>query len=491
MSYQSLFKPADPFHPMPNTGTILDISAGRWVEGDRGQSILNGGVAPFFGIGALPNSFKTTLAAGMAAAVLRVFDRSVMHAHDTETTMQHARIEQLVRRSMSSLAGNYKTPDSLTESGRLFFTSSVDYDGTELFDLLKQFCLDRAKNEKKIKLEIINPATGKNFEMYNPVFEFWDSFSGLKTKDAKEKQAKAHVGTSEGNMLAMNFNKGKSDIVEQLPDLTAKNGVYVLITAHVGQKYELDPYKPGVKPLKWLKGDVKLKRIPENTTFNTGNFYVISSVNPLAEKGIDVFPRTANDKDLKSSDLIDVCVSNLRGKYGPDNIPFPIVVSKIEGWIPEMSNFLYLRQEGKYGIVGNDQHYALALTPDIKMRRTTVRTVFRENPKVIRAALILMEMCFMFRYTGGEYANYECTPEELYTDLKNMGYDWDLLLDTRFWFAPVDSPDYKIPYISTMDLLKMRNGEYHPYWYPVKQKDLNTMKVDANVTDSKSTKGTG
>lgn len=486
MSYQSLYTAAEPFMPMPNTGTILDISAGSWVKGDRGQTILNGGVAHFAGIAALPNMFKTTIAAGMAGAVLRAFPKAIVHAHDTETTMQHQRIEQLVRTSMKIGVGDFKEPENLESEGRLFFTSSVDHDGTEIFNLLKEFCKRRRENEKKVELEIINPRTNKNYLYYNPVIEFWDSFSGLKTKDAVEKQSGADVGTKETNMLAMNFNKGKSDIVEQAPDLTAKHGVYLCFTAHVGQKYQLDAYKPEVKPLRWLKGDVKLKRVPENTSFNTGNFYVIGSMNPLTEKGADLWPRTADEKDDQSPDLIDLSIINQRGKYGFSNNPLPLVVSQREGLLHPESNFLFLRQEGKFGIGGNNVHFHLALTPDVNMRRTTVRTIFRENPNVVRAAHVLMEICYMFKYDANRYEEYICTPEELYEDIKNLGYDWNLLLSTRFWFTPIDSSDYKIPYLSTMDLLKMRNGEYHPYWYPVAQKDLLKEKGKKDAPDEKS-----
>lgn len=490
VSYQSLYTAAEPFMPMPNTGTILDISAGSWVEGERGQTILNGGVAHFAGIAALPNMFKTTIAAGMAGAVLRAFPAAIVHAHDTETTMQHARIEELIRRSMNIGIGDVKIPENLESEGRLFFTSSVDHDGTDIFNLLKKFCKSRRENEKKIQIEIINPRTKKLYEYYNPVIEFWDSFSGLKTKDASDKQSGADVGTKDTNMLAMNFNKGKSDIVEQAPDLTAKHGVYLCFTAHVGQKYQLDMYKPEVKPLRWLKGDVKLKRIPENTSFNTGNFYVIGTMNALTEKGADLWPRTADEKEDKSPDLIDLSIINQRGKYGFSNNPLPLVVSQREGLLHAESNFLFLRQEDKYGIGGNNVHFHLALTPDVSMRRTTVRTVFREQPKVVRAAQILMEMCYMFKYDVKRYEEYFCSPEELYEEIKNLGYDWDLLLATRFWFTPVGSPDYKIPFISTMDLLKMRLGQYHPYWYPVAQKNLLKTKGKSDVSDPKGTAST-
>ena len=63
-----------------------------------------------------------------------------------------------------------------------------------------------------------------------------------------------------------------------------------------------------------------------------------------------------------------------------------------------------------------------------------------------------------------------CTPAELYQDLKDMGYDWDKLLDTRgYWLINQYDKD-NVPYLHTVDLLKMRKGLYHPWWYD--KKDL-------------------
>jgi len=57
-----------------------------------------------------------------------------------------------------------------------------------------------------------------------------------------------------------------------------------------------------------------------------------------------------------------------------------------------------------------------------------------------------------------------CTPLELYTDLKEMGYDWDVLLQTREYWIPDQYSTTVIPFCSVMDLLKMRKGLYTPYW---------------------------
>lgn len=484
MSYAENWKPAPPFFPMPNTGTILDISAGFWVDGHKDQRILNGGFALFWCIAALPNMFKSVLAAYCSGCVLRAFDQAVMHVHDTETTIVEERVERMTRLAMNIKVANYRIPENLIDEGRMFFTSSVDYNATELLNMVKSFAKKRLATEKQIELEIINPKTKKPYLYYNPVIEFWDSLSGMKAESAETMLEDGDVGTKDLNMLAMRVNMGKSQIVEQAPDLTAKHGIYLLTTAHVGQQYQLDPHKPNVKTLKFLKGEVKLKRVPENLSFQTGNCYVISGYSQLATSGMPDFPHSPGE-DQKSSDLIELKLVNMRGKFGPSGDQLTIVVSQKEGVLPYLSNFLYLKDNDRFGLLGSVQNYSLALMPEYSMRRTNLRTKFRESFQAQRACQVLMEMHYMFTRWESFDEALVCEPTQLYEEIKAMGYDWNLLLDTRFWFSPIaDSTNAN--FLSTYDLLNMRVGKYHPYWYPVKQKDLVKVEIKPTVEKSKS-----
>lgn len=484
MSYADMWQPAPPFFPMPNTGLILDVSAGHMVTGHKGQTIQNGGFALFWCIAALPNMFKSVLAAYCSGCVLRAFQRAVMHAHDTETTMVEERVERMTRLAMNIKLANYRVPENLVSEGRLFFTSSVDYTATGLLNLVKDYGKKRLKEEKQIDLEIINPKTNKPYKYYNPVIEFWDSLSGMKADNAAEMLDDGDVGTKDLNMLAMRVNSGKSQIVEQAPDLTAKHGIYILCTAHVGQQYQLDPHKPNVKTLKFLKGDVKLKRVPENLSFQTGNCYVITGYSPMVESGEPTYPYAPGGTAIKENDLIELRVTNMRGKFGPSGDPLPIVVSQKEGVLPYLSNFLYIKDAGRYGLVGNNTNYALALMPEYSLRRTTLRQKFRESWAAQRAVLILAEMHYLFTRKDDIEDALRCEPTQLYDELKAMGYDWDLLLNTRFWFGPIDEGT-EVPYLSTMDLLKMRAGRYHPYWYPKSRKEMGLPEIEPTVEKPK------
>lgn len=475
MSYASLWKPAPAFYPMPNTGTVLDISSGSWVKGHKGQMILNGGFALFWSIAALPNMGKSTIAAGCCGAVLRAFPDAALHVHDTETTMVAERVERLTRLGMGAPSKYNRVPECLMSEGRMFFTNSVDYDGTQWFELVKKFAKQRFKEEKRVELEILNPHDGKPYEYFNPVIEFCDSFSGLKAENAVAMLAENEVGTKDLNMLAMRVNSGKSQIVDQINDLAARHAIYFLGTAHVGASYQLDPRSPTIKTLKWLKGDIKLKRVPENFSFQTGNCYIITHFSPMlngsGKDAMPEYPYEPGDED-KQTDLIEIKVTNQRGKFGISGVPIPLVISQKDGFLPYMSNFVFLKEEGaKFGFEGNDRNYTLSLCPDIKLQRTNVRQKFRENPRLQHAAYILVTLYWMFTYWTEFDDELRCTPAQLYEEIKAMGYDWDALLDSRYWFMPIEAGK-DIPFTSAMDLLRIRAGRYHPYWYPKSRKEM-------------------
>ncbi|MNJ60807.1 hypothetical protein D3C77_565660 [compost metagenome] len=96
---------------------------------------------------------------------------------------------------------------------------------------------------------------------------------------------------------------------------------------------------------------------------------------------------------------------------------------------------------------------------------------------------ITAEMCMMRNLWHDLEEGLLCTPKELYDDIVKAGYDWDLLLDSRgFWLPLEEKGTYAdLPFLSTMDLLNMRAGTYRPYWYDaaVKAKGIATKAVEA------------
>lgn len=462
------FQPAQTIKPMPNVGGLFDISAGRYYKGKHGQNLLNGGLAHFTGIVALPNMFKSTLAVKMLATVISQISKASAHAHDTETTMVQERVVSLFQHGYGD--PNYDPRDD----GRLVFTDTVDYDGTEYFEVLKAIARDRRKENNRLTTEFLDPKTKKPTLYFTPMIEFVDSFSGLKAENATDMLDEAKAGTKDLNMLAMRMNSGKSQMVEQLPSLTAGAGLYYIATAHVGQEYQLDPRTPLVKKLKFLKGDLKLKRVPENFSFQTGNCYIIAHLRVMQTDGLPEFPATDDAKIKGDTDLLELTILNLRGKFGPSGLPITCVVSQSEGFKDGLSEFVYLKSRDRYGLVGNDRNYALALLPDVKLSRTTIRSKLDEQYALRRAMHMTAEMCWMHDHWEEDQLPeaLRTTPEELYETLKAQGYDWEILLGQSrpYWtFEELNDP---MGSLTTMDLLEMRAGLYHPYWYPKSRQEM-------------------
>ena len=57
--------------------------------------------------------------------------------------------------------------------------------------------------------------------------------------------------------------------MNDLPARASKAGVYVIMTAHVGDKMDLDPYAPAPKQLQYMKNNDRMKNVGSNFEFLT------------------------------------------------------------------------------------------------------------------------------------------------------------------------------------------------------------------------------
>ena len=97
----------------------------------------------------------------------------------------------------------------------------------------------------------------------------------------------------------------------------------------------------------------------------------------------------------------------------------------------------YIKENNRYGLDGNNINYNLFIYPECKLARTTVRTKINNDPKLRRAINITAELLQLDIYHP--YLKSEgllCTPQELYEDIKKLGYDWNVLLETRGYWTP-------------------------------------------------------
>jgi hypothetical protein len=278
------------------------------------------------------------------------------------------------------------------------------------------------------------------------------------------------VGESGANTQFMKDGAAKTQMITQLPNLAARGGMYFGQVAHVGMPVVMDPHAPQAPKLSHSKRGTKTKGVPEKFDFINNNLFEIFDAkiayNSTSDKSAK-YPKRDADRDDTNKDLMVVYLTNTRNKGGPSGVKFEVFISQSEGLLPTLTMFNFLKEQDGYGLIvnGNKTSFSAVFYPEVNFARTTVRSKIDGDYKLQRAIEIAAQMRQMEMLWPLLDEELHCKPETLYDDIKKAGYDWDILLDTRaFWVFLEDEKTNK-PYLSTMDLLRMRKGLYKPWWY--------------------------
>lgn len=455
--------------PLINIGALCDIPTGHVIKGVHGESIINGGLGFLTGLTGIGNQFKSTIMHYMMlSAAARIGQTSYCSTYDTEINVQEDRFEQLCDAIRDFNGYN------LIREGMWEIADKVGQLGGEWFDNIKEYMQEKIRMAKKIGIEL--PFIGRDGKLMTvPAFSFLevDSLSEFVTENVVSMQEAARLGDSKGNMVSMAQGMQKNRFLMEIPTLSAGSFTYALMTAHLGDDFVLDPYAPPKKKLAYLPQGQKLKGVPEKFTFIMNNCWWASNATPLRNKTTKApeYPRNSNDDLTGDTDLCEVTIRQLRGKSGPTGMAIVLVISQSEGVLPSLTEFHFIKENGRFGLMGDNTNYVHEMCPDIKLSRTRIRGKIDEHKELRRALNISAEMLQMFTLWRKLPLEYVCTPGELKKDLEEIGYDFDYILkNTRGWWAPT-GVHKELKFLSTMDLLRMRTGEYVPYWLPKTEKD--------------------
>lgn len=464
--------------PAINVGGLMDIPTGKYVTGLRGENILNGGLAQTTGVAGPPNIGKTTLLHHMfLSAADRISSAKLNRETDaegstycTESTTEEGRIYDLSQKYENFKGRNILSEDP--EEGIWIVTSKSIYSGNKWFEANKDYLESRRKKAKILLRDSPFPdRDGKTlFKMLVPSFSQVDSFTEFETDDVLKAQDKIELGDSKGNVLFARQGISKKRLLMALGPLAEASSHYYGLTAHVGFDI-IQGQAPGTPPppkkMQHLRGYDKIKSVTDEFLYLLGNAWMVNSGIVLHDGSSTrsaKYPKRPGMEFERDTDLNELNVTLLRGKKGLSGFNLRFIVSQMEGLLPSLTEFHYLREyQNNFGFEGNDRNYALDLLPDIKLSRTTVRMKLDENPVLRRAMNITAELAQMRQFWYHLSTDFVCTPKELYHDLQQQGYDWNQLLNTRGWWT-LDNDRHSIPFLSTMDLLNMRVGKYRPYW---------------------------
>lgn len=459
MFQQPNMEQAPAMRPMINVGAGLDVITGKILYGRHGEAILVGGAPPTVGVVGTPNVFKSAFIRHMSLTILARIKTSSGQTYDTESTVEDERYRQL-----SQFVEELCDMDDIFDAGRWMITNRDSEPGEKWFDKLCDFLRERIANRKKGEKVTASPFLDRDkvspFMMLPPYISELDSISEWLSSANLRMAEENNIGEG-GQTIYMQQGLHKTRLMQELPSLAAAAHAFVFITAHLGKEIPLDPRMPPAKTLQYLKQGLKIKGAPPKFEYLTHLSWLATSAPPLVTKEkTPMYPRDSEDNMEGDTDLVCVTMTILRNKSGPSGLTTQVIYSQLEGLLPSLTEFHYVKENDRFGLQGNDRNYQMVLLPDVNLSRTTVRGKLDENPKLRRAVNITCELCQMHNYWH-HAAELLCTPQELYEDLRKLGYDWDVLLNTRGWWTTDDHPT---PFLSTYDLLRMRKGLYHPYW---------------------------
>jgi hypothetical protein len=461
---------------MINIGATLDIPTGFYVKGAHGESLLLGGLGGITAVVGRGNRYKSTIMHYMmlsAADKLSYKLETSMGTYDTEINIHEHALARLTERF-----DNFKDRNILND-GTWQVTDKTIYYANKWFEKLKEYLKVKEDNSKKLEVETPFLSRDKvtKQKMIMPTFSEVDSFSEFETENIAKMQDDNELGDSGGNTIHMRQGLDKTRFLMEVPTLFGSNNHFLLMTAHLGADIQVasGPYAaPPPKKLQHMKMGEKIKGVTDKFFFLMNNCWHATNATPLINQGTKgpEYPKNSTDNANADTDLNVVALTQLRGKSGPSGFTLDIVVSQYEGVLPSLTEFHYIKNEDRFGIEGSLQNYNLILYPEVKLSRTTVRSKIDSDNKLRRALNITSELRQIHQY----YRHLDhilCTPKELYEDIKKLGYDWNMILDsTRGWWKP-ENDDHPLYFLSTMDLIHMRLGAYHPYWL---EEDKKTIK---------------
>jgi len=428
-------------------------------KGAKGETILAGGLPATTGLVGGPNNFKTSIGIFLESQGLNAITASTdawMEIYDAESTLTLERVANLS-------SGNQYLPEYTFYDERplVQLTSNSTMYGDEWMTRFKSRAEEKVKDRKVIEFEFLKKKAPI------PTLAFMDGFNKLESEKSVNMLLDAKKEGTDTNMFFMGAGLFKSKMLAMMPRLTGVTNTHILMTAHVGDKKTIasGPFTIPEKQLQHMRADKKLRGVPDDFIERLHIVYEAKNarkfVNPSTK--LAEFPKKHDENIETDLNLVKIVI--IRNKLGVSGSSFNLVVSQTEGVKEGLTDLVFLKDNGNYGIYGSTRSYWLGIYPDVKMSRTTVRDLIEEDPKLKRALALTADLA-QYKMSRPDIINpIYMEPEELYNKIKELGYDWDVLLTTRGYWTPTQySKKDIVPYLSIIDLLNIANGNYTPYF---------------------------
>lgn len=461
--------PRYPVHP------LIDVLTGELMKCAKGDYVINGGYSPHMAVTGMNNSNKTLIILSfIMTVVIRMMGSKVdAQVFETENTLEFMRAMQIAMGIANMLGCDDAMKELIKEYILDNFTlrGSKDLSANEFCKEMDTIAEARIKSKTDLVTLPFKDMRGEDIQVYLPHFMGIDSFSALLPDVVLENYLEANeAGDGKNNMMYTRENSAKTQMLAKWVNQNPRSSIYMFSSAHMGKNLNLDSSAPPEKKNLFMKQNHQLKNVPEKYYFYTTTMFFVNGASVLLNNDkVPQYPHDSNDKNKRDSKDILLEIIILRNKYGQSGAFIPLIASQNQGIDWPKSAFHYSKTLD-WGIGGNNTNYYMELLPDVALSRSVIHRKLLTDAKLRRVVDITCEMQLLFRYKFDSIdVKYRCTPKELYDDIIALGYDWNVLLDTRGYYT-LDHYTNPVKPLSTFDLLRMRVGDYVPYW--MEEKDI-------------------
>lgn len=386
MIMDSFKKGNDILVPYVNTGTMFDLYTGKFKPGIGDSWVLDGGLSQCLGISGRGQTYKSSLAGSLFANALLVHPLAEALVYETEGTIaSEERYDDFV-------------PESTPVSKRINFYNSNDMSLTEFYEVFRQYVDYKLKNKKDFIVDspFLNPDTGKPYKCWVPTFVIIDSYSRARTSKGDDIYEKNTLDDPSTNTVFMVEANVKTRLMNDFPIRCTKAGMYSILTAHVGNKIDMDPYNKTPKQLQYMKGIDKMKNVGSNFEFLTTTLVQTLGASTLYASDKDKTCRYPT-KDSTPVEVNQVDTMMVRCKNNAAGIKLPFVISQYQGILNAVTDFHFLRENKNYGldVQGNNQAFSPIIYPDHWVRRTNIRDLCDNDYALYRALELIAQLCFI------------------------------------------------------------------------------------------------
>lgn len=378
--------------PYLNTATMFDIATASYVKGYDGKWYANGGVGSVTGVVGRTQYHKSNVVDYLSSQIILMYPQTEVYKLDTEQTMN-----VYDRYETNLVSTGHMTRDEMLD--RVHITNKAEMSYSEFVELILSIGKEKTTHKKDFTIEtpFIDIRTGEVIKMMIPTIIILDSISELMTSANEALLLSKDMEDSSANTADMQDGRIKKRLVSAMTMWARRYGIYFMITAHVGEKKELDKYHPEAPQNQWLSSNDKIKSAGNNFFFLPNLLFQCGRPQALIDKntGTPTYPAAEGSTAKDMVDLNRVPVKILRNKGNLTGSVVPFVISQSQGINNPLTHYVLLQEAMHYGMEERGYNYYPALMPDAKLNRKNIREETANNYRLNRALELTAQLFWM------------------------------------------------------------------------------------------------